>query len=396
MVHSIILCYEEKYDELMKKIKGHDIDLSAIDLSASASNEDFDVPDGFFSVWRQNITLLGMIAKLGKKDLYYELIKLPYMKKEYMNQGDKDNRTPLMQACIYNHTEIALDLIARGVNVNTFTTCEWPENETHISGVPLHYAIQNDNKKITDALLARHGINTHIKNHKGETPIDLGFRIGNITIICMLLKSGRKKITDLTDLHVHYKKINERQVTDLLKLFHELNKSIKLSIILSFLGEEDYDSAKTFAKNSKMQPKDLSNNRSIKYVIEKKLTKNKQVLGILKINKTHITNYVEQMSPLEYIQLFGDSIIDTKTAVDTLKLKMMKDRQNYKKNLKEISRHIIQNFDNLLCKICYNARVSVRFQCSHAFMCDSCYKKLHHKTCGYCRKQISSATPVFF
>lgn len=126
------------------------------------------------------MTPLHIAASDGKKEICFLLI-------EHGAKTDENSEigTPLIQAVIGGHCEIAKLLIEKGADINKPSKSD--------GKAPLHWAVFYGRDDIVD-LLVKQGAGINIKDKKGKTPL---YYVNNIP----LFASNRKRITDILKKH---------------------------------------------------------------------------------------------------------------------------------------------------------------------------------------------------
>lgn len=91
-----------------------------------------------------------------------------------------ENLSPLSVACMYDHTDIGLLLIAKGANVN-------PKNTT---GTPLHFASLAGNIDLVEALVDNGAAVNSRQFEHGITPLHMAASTNQLEVIEFLLLHG--------------------------------------------------------------------------------------------------------------------------------------------------------------------------------------------------------------
>ncbi len=98
----------------------------------------------------------------------------------YINTKDNSGKTPLHYAIENNNTKLTELLIKNGADINT---------KDNSGKTPLHYAIENNNTKLTE-LLIKNGADINTKDNSGKTPLHYAIENNNTELTELLIKNG--------------------------------------------------------------------------------------------------------------------------------------------------------------------------------------------------------------
>ncbi|WP_410219577.1 ankyrin repeat domain-containing protein [Pedobacter sp.] len=133
-----------------------------------------------------NLSLFDACA-IGKFD---DVTLLVFKNPELINAYSVDGFTPLGLACYFDHEEIAKFLLLKGAEVNLAS-----KNGYHV--FPLHSAVNNNNYGLATALLNA-GAYPNVCQKLGIAPLHFAAQHGNIEMIIALLEKGAE-VTLRTD-----------------------------------------------------------------------------------------------------------------------------------------------------------------------------------------------------
>jgi ankyrin repeat protein len=106
-----------------------------------------------------------------------------------VNARDKYNWTPLHNAAINGHTEIVIDLLNKGGDVNATANYRDDLNGTLPSITALHFAAMSGHTETVRALL-NHSANVNAKDKYNQTPLHWAALNGSTAIVIDLLDKG--------------------------------------------------------------------------------------------------------------------------------------------------------------------------------------------------------------
>jgi len=109
-----------------------------------------------------------------------EQVKASIAKGANVNATYQNEGTPLHQAVMGNHPDIAAWLLANGANV---------DSKNQSGGTPLHTAAEQDRLKLAE-LLVSHKANPNEKSAFGETPLHLAASAGRSNLVAYLISKG--------------------------------------------------------------------------------------------------------------------------------------------------------------------------------------------------------------
>jgi ankyrin repeat protein len=102
---------------------------------------------------------------------------------------DKSNYTPLHFAAKNGYTEIVIDLLDKGGDVNATANYRDDPNSTQPSVTALHLAAMNGHEETVRALL-NHSANVDARNRYNQTPLHWAAENGYTSIVIDLLNNG--------------------------------------------------------------------------------------------------------------------------------------------------------------------------------------------------------------
>ncbi|KAL3865615.1 hypothetical protein ACJMK2_042987 [Sinanodonta woodiana] len=131
----------------------------------------------------QERTIYDKCLALASQGGFLDLVKLFVIKGANIDTESPPNKeTPLHQAIIHKHEDVALFLIAEGADVNKI-----PTRKIHNSC--LHVACQLGQAQVVDALLETN-LQIDLKNKNGVTPLHFALMFGNVEIAKKLIEKG--------------------------------------------------------------------------------------------------------------------------------------------------------------------------------------------------------------
>ncbi|KAL3865979.1 hypothetical protein ACJMK2_043321 [Sinanodonta woodiana] len=131
----------------------------------------------------QERTIYDKCLALASQGGFLDLVKLFIIKGANIDSESPPNKeTPLHQAIIHKHEDVALFLIAKGADVNKI-----PTRKIHNSC--LHVACQLGQARVVDALLETN-LQIDLKNKNGVTPLHFALMYKNVEIAKRLIEKG--------------------------------------------------------------------------------------------------------------------------------------------------------------------------------------------------------------
>lgn len=191
----------------------------------------------------------------------------------YDHQGNKTEKTMLIQA-IEAQNESAFNLLLNhGAFVNTNTKKGW---------TPIFYAIKTRSLTYVKKLIQKGASVTWISHENQETPLGLSVDLGLKDIIKELLESGAKP----------YLKLLDKEKLPLVKAFQKQDKEV-IELLLQYTYMEEFDLDYYF-ENSQL----LNNPETLDYALSIGMKSNDEILRIAILeNKSEVVGIILKNNP---------------------------------------------------------------------------------------------------